>query len=140
MSKKPLDSDVMHHWICDGRIIVFTMHDVSREAVDRWITTVVRHLQAWPRDRVQLVLYDVASPGYAPTPYITAQIPAISEASQGLRGRYAILMPPEERSVQMIRFRHRQFSPMGTPIEGRLFTDRDEAISWLREALNSDDI
>ncbi len=126
---------VMREVLDDGGIVVFTLIDLADETVDVWVEACLELMERC-RDEGQplRVLQDLARPGVVQTAYSRARGNTVTNAFPDLKGRIGYVMQPGITSQRVGRYVQGQEHHYR---ERRIFYDRDEAIAWLREDLET---
>jgi hypothetical protein len=119
-------------WLCQGRILVMRVTNVSRDSVDAYVEATIEELQNWPQDQIYLALKEM---DVAVTPYFHHQCEIIGDFVRGIRikGRTA-LVTPEKRAFELVDATVRTDGAV-YQMERRVFQDRKSGLAWLRECL-----
>jgi hypothetical protein len=118
--------------IVDGRIIVFTVRDVSRHLVDLWMQELESILSTWPADQPYYSLYDVNFPGGTLTPYVRTRVAEILKKYENLTGTTAIILPGSLlATVFQLLLRATAWSKR----KRRIFNRLEPGLKWLKESL-----
>ena len=116
----------------DG-IVVFELPNQSRDMVDRWIDDLTLLGNAWIEGELVLLLIDMRGIETV-TPYNSDSLKKVSQATAKTnRIRTAFLFDPHTTIAALA---DRFFGSLGPLLgEKRAFLDEDEAITWLKKAL-----
>lgn len=128
----PLSPHVTLEWLDTGRMVVLTLKDNSRTAVADWAAIIQAVATDWDTNKPYLALYDLS--GIEITPYYRERGLDISDAVQHLSGRYAVVLD-DGGSMSTMRLYFKMAIEKRSAREGKIFTDRDKALAWLREKL-----
>ena len=133
------DFGVITGWIDDRQIFfIRTDGDMKREAVDGWADTLITIVDSWSDKQPIAVLQNLSHPNQGFTPYSKARTTDIFNAVPKNRVAYCAVVMQETFVNRIIGFflnsiRNRD----GMTI--RIFTDCEEALTWLRIQLNEND-
>ena len=134
-----LGAEVTLEWLHEGRIVVFTLGSVQREAVDTFIDTYMGILRNWSTSQTFLMVLVAQKTNIFITPYFRKRLnEAIPLArSRKLNGRMAVAVQ-KSPLLQVVRlFIKANYSKQRDTIEPELFFTREEALVWLEEMLES---
>lgn len=121
---------VTREWLDNGRIAVYHIYSITREAVDEWITSAQAIFRSWPDNAPFLVIYDFSEcGGITLTPYIRKRSQDLAEVRPELRGRAAIVLPRTigTQAVRMFILINLQKTRIR-----RVFFSMEEALRWIR--------
>jgi hypothetical protein len=115
----------------EGRIVVFTLSDMSTESVDIWVDACLDAMRdCVEAQRPLLVVQDLSTPGVMQTDYSRSRGNTVTTAYPELEGRIAFVLP--EAIVTAYRI-GRYVRGQGNQYRRRqLFITREEALAWLR--------
>jgi hypothetical protein len=136
MSNQPPSNspDVSFEWIDEGRIAVFTLPSVARDAIDAYFQKLTEVMLALPEGGRLLSLHDFSHRSIMITPYFKMRSDEFNKLAKSYnwRSKTAILMS-NTIAGKIIRLIADAVSANRGDIELRFFKDRDEALAWLRE-------
>jgi len=118
----------------DGRIVVFTLHDMANDTVNHWIAACLEEMKRCEEEhRPILILQDLSHPAVCQTEYSRERGQEVTTACPDLPGRIAfILQPGSVTTTRIGRFvRGQQLHCR----DRQVFFSRDEALDWLRSPL-----
>ena len=119
----------------NGRIVIFTITEMTRTTVDAWIEGCLAYMRdCVTKEYPMLVLQDLSDPNVTQTPYSKERGAEATTAMPELSGRTAFVLPKTAAALRI------QFFIRGQSNHHRqreAFFDRDSALAWLREALDS---
>jgi hypothetical protein len=115
--------------LAEGRVVAFTLMDLSEQTVDIWIKACLDEMAACiEQKRPILVLQDLARPGVIQTNYSRERGNEVTSAYPELDGRVAFVLMPglvAQRVGRYVRGQSNEYR------ERRFFESRDEALAWL---------
>jgi hypothetical protein len=121
-------------WIDDGAIAVVTgVANVDRDAVDDWVSVIIKLNQEWPQEKPYRVLFDITkSQGVSLSPYAQKRnIETFNDMPQHICGRFAAYAP-NTMFGHMVRFFVRT-KTRSANIKGGVFFVKEDALKWLRD-------
>ncbi|MBI5930931.1 MAG: hypothetical protein HY862_16595 [Chloroflexi bacterium] len=125
---------VTRELIDNGRITVYHLLSIKREAVDEWITSALETFKNWPSKEPFLVIYDfLESGGLTLTPYIRKRSQELAVARPELMGRAAIVLP---RTIGAQAAKMFVLISLQKSRQRRVFFTMDEALAWIRKPDN----
>ncbi len=124
-----LSPGLTREWLCDRRIVVYTVTDVRRESVDAWVDTFKTDTMNWPANQPMLVIHDFTAPGAVASPYARARAQEIVEVCPEVKGRAALVLSPSVFNSLIHLFLNRQNA--STPRVRKTFMSREQALAWL---------
>ncbi len=128
-----LHSAVTREWLYDKQLVIFTIKDISRAAVDAAIQGFYDTMGAWPLDRPYLAINDFSAPRDALTPYVRERVEEVNKFRPELKGHIAIVTRwgVLAQLMQVYVATH-----PGIHRERRVFFHRDNALKWLIGLMN----
>ena len=131
-SIEELGLGVTREWVNDHRIVVFTIADVSRAAVDAWMDAVTQTMNTWTADTIYIVHDYTPSKTSMLTPYMRARIQELYEFGRDLRGHLAVVLPRTFITILMKAFLNKQER---TGITVYVCFSREEALRELEKIM-----
>lgn len=124
---------------CEDDIIILesTQGDMSRQAVDTWLTATTQIFREAEASGVILGLFDTSHPNISITPYARARLTDYNKNYDGGGKIYATLLLSATMLYQFTSIFIRGKAGKRQNITYRAFTDRDKALAWLREQINT---
>ena len=117
-------------WLCDKRVVVYTLANVHRSTIDTWIDAFKADILNWPADQTYLVMHDFSTKKVDATPYGRHRAEELLWLRRELKGRAAIVLP-HTIAAALIQVFVRIAQTKGTPRVQQVFTSRDAALKWL---------
>lgn len=126
-------------WLDNRQLVVYSLQDANKEAVDTWAGSVANLIRNWPAEQPLALLLDFTEASY--TPYIQQKHQEVYETNPNLMGFYAVVFP--ERLLQSVKLTFlkrnvkREAKALSADLRGEAFANYDEALNWLRNVLES---
>lgn len=126
------DFGVIRAWLDDYQICyIQTDGCMQRDGVDTWADLIIATIEAWPTERPIVMLQNLTHPNQGFTPY--SRYRGLDILSSVPPNHIAICAIVMQKSL-INRFLGFLFNSMNfrNGISIRIFTDNDEALTWLR--------
>lgn len=122
-------------WLYENRIVVLTLSSAERHVVDAYLELNIAVIREWPEDRLYLTVQVVKS-GFTMTPYLSRRALEILKVCRELEisGRNAVIVP-HPRLAQIMQLLIQTRRDLTPDLKARMFSDRDQSLNWLKEAL-----
>lgn len=122
-------------WLYENRIVMLTLSSAERNVIDAYVDLNIAVIRAWPEDRLYLTIQAVRS-GFTMTPYLSRSALEIFKVCRelGISGRNAVIVP-HPRLAQIMQLLIQTRRGLTPDLKARMFSDRDQALNWLIEAL-----
>ena len=128
---------IAFEWVGGGRIIIFRLATVGREALDAYAVEYIRLLDVASEVQPFLAIVDTTSTEFNFTPYVRQKVTEMENAvSPDMPGRLALLMQDSVKS-QVFRLMMRAFDAptRRKKLERKIFVKQEEALTWLEAGL-----
>lgn len=126
-----LTAGLMREVLDDGKIIIFTLTDMTRDTVDAWVDGCIDAMRKCSEEkRPLLIVQDLSDPNISQTPYSKQRGAETTDAYPDVFGRIAFILPETVLADPIRKFMRSQ------PNQSRnrdAFHTREEALAWLRE-------
>jgi hypothetical protein len=126
---------IILEWRYEQQIAIFVFRTASRPSIDRWFEVTDIIMRDWDSSRPFLVLYDTS--GVPLTPYIREKSRKLAENHPHLKGRTAVRVEKTFMARIVQFFLERELKRKQHARQRRLFFALDEALDWLKEALET---
>jgi hypothetical protein len=120
--------DITLHWVHDGRIAVFTLRTVARNALALWAEMMFNLMDEWPIERPFLCVQDNDFKESSFTPTIRDYSIQFTKYRPGLTLCAAIVLPRTMVSQFVRLFLRTVQQPK---VQAHVFFHVEEAIAWL---------
>ncbi|MBC7870944.1 MAG: hypothetical protein H7Y09_08905 [Chitinophagaceae bacterium] len=127
---------IHYQWLENYQIITFKMANNDKKAIDAYINANMDILNSWPKDRPYLTLQEGVE-GFLMTPYLRQRSTEVIQImnEHGLEGRIAAVTPSTLVAYVLQFLMRGTFHVHLNKVTTHLFTNREDAIAWLKEAL-----
>jgi len=129
---------VVHEWLYDRKIGVFTIPSAQREAIDLWCQLAGEGALSSSKDMLDLSLHDFSKlPSNAVlSPYIRGRSQKLAKSTANNQGYVAVVLP-NTLAGKVAQIFVKLTIDKTLKRETRIFLDRKAALSWLVEKLHS---
>ncbi len=124
-----LSSGLTREWVCERRIVIYTLTDVRRETADAWAEAFKADIMQCPGDQPFRVIHDFSSSAVISTPYGRKRAQEMVDTRPEIKVRAAFVLSASALSQLIHLFLSRQ-NQMPSRVR-RTFTSREQAIEWL---------
>lgn len=131
---KHFGAGVTQEWLFDNRVVVYSGPNASRAAVDAYCAAMMDVVNNWPHDKPLLSMHDLSSTYIMLTPYAQMKTTEVARAAANFPDTRALVVP-NSFIGQTVSFFIRRNIEKFIPGESAVFTDRDEALTWLMQYL-----
>jgi hypothetical protein len=130
----PITPGLSLQWQQNGKILVFTWTDVSRETVDTFAQVYRAIIATWPIQESFDQLNDLRFEGFSFTPYLRSTVQQVIRESirLGIKARVANLVRPGI-IMSIVRF-FLLATSLSPGVRAEIFTDFDSAMAWLSQS------
>jgi hypothetical protein len=120
----------------DGRIVVFTVHDMSPATVETWANRVIEITDARQAKDIYYI-HDASHVAFAMTPYFRRHSERVTAAHPEAKGYVGIILR-ESLLLKVTRVIIENMVKRSQPkIATRIFFDRTQALSWLEARIKN---
>ncbi|MEO1287104.1 MAG: hypothetical protein AAFV93_05000 [Chloroflexota bacterium] len=122
------------YYLNDGQIIGYEPIGVRRETVNAWKENTLTMAQNWHTGQAYHEIHDMRQSSI--TPYARQKALELTQALGDIEGRAAVVIAPSQTGLVIQFFVNHVFNRFNTHRERKVFTNFDDAVAWVREALN----
>lgn len=129
---KVIGPGVIREWLYDRKILVMTLQNPGRDAIDAWAGEMLRILRSWPSDKRHLSLFDHSTDKMTVTPYFRERAAEVDMAANQFaeNGKLALILPDSFVS-QIHKLLAQQHEKQHESVQRRFFKTRQDGIEWL---------
>ncbi len=137
-SKPALNEHLSREFLRDGRIVAFKIRSLDRETLDTWATAAAFELEHWDEKLPFLNLQDFSDcKNFSFTPYLRQKSEEITSVQPDKTGRTAVVIPKSLSAYVVCMF---FIAKRDLYRQRQVFFSREEAVRWLEEWLNLDNV
>lgn len=132
-----LEVGVTKHWNKDRTVVTFTMSDVSRKAVDAYISGNLEVLGNWDKTKTLFTIQDISNPNISLTPYLKSRLDEITNFIKTNEVNVCTAIVMENNFTgQVMRAFGRLFTVNARYLNQVYFTDLTQATGWISKQKN----
>lgn len=121
------------YYLHDGQIVVFEPQGVNRDTVNAWLKHTLETARNWSPDKPYHELHDMRQSGI--TRYSRQKATELTEKLGNVKGRAAVVISQTHTGQIIGFFVNNVFNRFNKTRERKVFTEFDQALAWLEEAL-----
>ncbi|MDX2078201.1 MAG: hypothetical protein SFZ02_17345 [bacterium] len=129
-----IGNGVSLEWLDDGDVIIYTLTNTRREAVDTYINACLTTLENSDVTKPGRALLDISHPDIALTPYFRKRLPEIVTTINKLDMDVFSAVVFDNGFLQtLLTLFGNTFTRPAKRMKQRYFTDYDKALEWVRK-------
>lgn len=136
VGKQVITKGLTREWLNDGRIVVFTLENPSRDVVENYIRANLElmHEAEDSKQELVIVMHDISDPNMSLTPLLRDRLNDIAQKIKEGNVQYRSAVVMQKSAVGFI------FSLFGNMFNRKakntiqqFFTSREDALNWLQQ-------
>ncbi len=124
-------------WAEEHQIAILYANSIKREVVDAWADKMQEIMFAWPKNKILLTLHDYSEiENFVTTPHLRRRSRENVMLRPDLNARTAVVLPDSFVIRMTAVFLRALPQPHKSSRQRRIFTSYEQAMDWLKEALD----
>jgi hypothetical protein len=127
-------------WRHGRRMVIYTLTNPSRQAIDAYIDSNIELVKSWPRDQIMYNVQDISHKNMVLTEHFRARLTEVADVvrGHGVRTKAAIILPDTLMFRVFSMFGRFFVNRSRQHIIQRYFVDRKAGIEWVEAQMETD--